>query len=137
LGRTAAATLGSGLYYELRYESLVAQPADECQGLCRFLGVDPDLAMLDFHRSRLKTDPGLDAKHGWLPVTPGLRDWRSQMSAENVAKFEAAAGDLLEELGYECAFPQPSLEHVEAASRIRRGFIANLNARRLPVPEGW
>ncbi len=33
--------------------------------------------------------------------TPGLRDWRAEMSAEDVLAFEELAGDLLAELGYE------------------------------------
>jgi hypothetical protein len=35
------------------------------------------------------------------PPTRGVRDWRTQMSGEDVAAFEAIAGDLLGELGYE------------------------------------
>ena len=34
------------------------------------------------------------------PPTPGLRDWRRDMASEDVARFEAVAGDVLGELGY-------------------------------------
>ncbi len=33
--------------------------------------------------------PGQDAKHPWMPITSGLRDWQSQMSPEAVERFEA------------------------------------------------
>ena len=62
--------------------------------------------MLEFHEGRTKTKPGLDAKRAWLPITSGLRDWRSEMPTEDLERFEAAAGDLLDELGYE-RLPQP------------------------------
>src|SRR5262249_58551434 len=35
------------------------------------------------------------------PPTPGLRDWRTQLSPDDVAGFEQIAGDLLRRLGYE------------------------------------
>jgi hypothetical protein len=98
--REAGSLLGPELYYELRYESLVSRPRNECARLCTFLGVPYHEAMLRFHEGRTRADPTLDSKEAWLPVTSGLRDWRSQMTAEKVACFDAAAGDLLAELGY-------------------------------------
>ena len=92
LGREGGQALGPGLYYEMRYEALVAQPADECARLCAFLGIRYDEAMLHFHEGRTRTEPGLDAKQAWRPITPGLRDWRAQMPAEDVERFEAVAG---------------------------------------------
>jgi hypothetical protein len=119
LGRQAGNSLGPELYYELRYESLVANPEEECAALCTFLGLPYDDAMLRYQEGLTKSDPGLDAKHAWLPITPGLRNWRSQMPAEDVERFEAAAGDLLDELGYPRAVPCPLPESLESAARIR------------------
>jgi len=119
LGRQAGNSLGPELYYELRYESLVRNPAEECAGLCAFLGLPYDDAMLRFHEGRTKADPALDAKRAWRPLTPGLRDWRSQMPGEDVERFEAAAGELLDELGYPRVVPRPRPESLERASRIR------------------
>ena len=55
-------------------------------------------------------------------ITAGLRDWRSQMPAANVARFEAAAGDLLDSLGYPRGAPQPSVEMLEYVTGIRERF---------------
>ena len=138
LGRQAGNTLGCSLYYEIRYESLVARPADECRALCAFLGLPYEEAMLRFHEGRKKTDSPSDAKHAWLPsaenesefrlrpVTPGLRDWRWQMSREDTERFEAVAGGLLDELGYPRAVPRLRPERLEVASRIRELFAANV-----------
>jgi hypothetical protein len=81
-----------------------------------------------------KTKLPTDAKQAWLPpgpenfeirlrpITPGLRDWRTQMSSEHLERFEAAAGELLTELGYVRGFPHPGPESLENASRVRESF---------------
>lgn len=122
LGRAEEYELGADLYYEMRYESLLTDPAKECKALCSFLSVPYDDAMLSFHEGRTKSEPGLDAKHAWLPITPGLRDWRTQMAAEDILRFEAAAGDLLEELGYPRAVRSPDPEAQQHAAMIRGTF---------------
>lgn len=104
--RRAGLELGPARYYELRYEELVKQPGEECARLCAFLGVPYDPAMLSFHEGKTRAGPGLDAKEAWQPVTPGLRDWRAQMAAENAERFEAVAGALLDELGYPLSVPR-------------------------------
>ncbi len=134
-GRQVGHSLGPKLYYELRYESLVANPEEECAALCTFLGLPYDDAMLRFHEGRTKTDPGLDAKHAWLPITPGLRNWRSQMPTEDVERFEAAAGQLLDELGYPRAVPRPRPEALEHASKIRHSLVQDANWNAV-VPRG-
>jgi hypothetical protein len=119
LGRQAGKSLGPELYYELHYESLVGNPKGECASLCGFLGLPYDDSMLRFHEGKTRPAAGRDSKHAWLPVTPGLRDWRSQMPSDDVERFEVAAGELLDELGYPRAFPHPRPEAVERATRIR------------------
>lgn len=121
-GRDAGNALGPELYYELRYESLVVSPAEECAKLCAFLGVPNDDAMLRFHEGRTRSEAGLDSKGRWLPITLGLRDWRSEMGPQEVERFEAAAGDLLDDLGYPRSYRYPSPEAVQQAARIREVF---------------
>src|SRR3712207_490138 len=128
LGREDGAPLGSDLYHEVRYEALVSEPAKECEKLCSFLDLPYDDAMLRFHEGRERVEPGRSAKSAWLRVTPGLRDWRTQMCTADVERFEAAAGDLLEELGYERAFPHPPEETLAWAARIRESFTRDASA---------
>jgi hypothetical protein len=47
-------------------------------------------------------NPG-DHKHLTMAPTKGLIDWRETMTAEDLATFEAIAGDTLEAVGYERA----------------------------------
>jgi hypothetical protein len=120
--REDGAALGPGLYHEMYYEDLVDAPERECKRLCEFLGVPYDDAMIRFHEGRERVEPGRGAKSAWLRVTSGLRDWRTEMCTGDVERFEAVAGDLLEELGYERAVPNPSSEALEQAARIREAF---------------
>jgi hypothetical protein len=137
LGSEGGSRLGPGLYHELRYESLVSSPEEECGRLCAFLGLPYDDAMLRFHEGRVRDEPELDAKRAWRPVTPGLRSWRTQLSRDDVARFEAAAGALLDELGYELATPSFSRRELERAGRVRRAFAREVAARGRPLPRVW
>jgi Sulfotransferase family len=121
-GRASGNRLGPELYVELRYEALVADPEDECRRLCDFLRVAFDPAMLRFHEGRTRFEPGLSAKHAWLPPTPGLRDWTTQMPREQVEEFEAAAGDALEAFGYPRAVPAPGAGLVRTVARVVAAF---------------
>jgi hypothetical protein len=121
--RAAGRALPPALYRELRYERLVADPATECAELCDFLGIAYDAAMLRFHEGRTAAKAGVDAKHGWLPVTPGLRDWRIQMPPADIEGFEAVAGDLLEELGYSRACLEPAPAARGRAARMQALFL--------------
>lgn len=113
------------LYYEIRYEALVARPEAECKALCEFLGVPFDETMLQFHKHRERDDPNLDAKHAWRPITPGLRNWRNEMPQKDVERFEAVAGDLLDELGYPRGTQDLSSEAMKHAARFRDLFVAD------------
>jgi hypothetical protein len=137
LGREAGQNLGPRRYYEMRYEALVARPAEESAKLCAFLGVSYDDAMLRFHEGRTTAETGLDAKKSWQPVTPGLRDWRSQMPAADQERFEAAAGDLLDELGYPRTVPQPQPCVLEHANRVREVFIDEVRSAEAALPQRW
>ncbi len=137
LGREAGASLGTALYREVRYEQLVGDPANELGSLCDFLDLRFDEAMLHFHEGRQRNDSGLSAKSAWLPPTPGLRDWRTQMTVGDVERFEATAGELLDELGYPRAVPRPSAEARELAGELRAAFVGELRSHGRSLPQRW
>jgi hypothetical protein len=56
------------------------------------------------------------------------------MPPADVERFEAAAGDLLDDLGYPRAFPRPRSEALLQASRIRDLFAQDLKSRGEPLP---
>ncbi len=136
LGREAGATLRGDLYHELRYESLVGDPITTCRALCEFLKVPFEESMMRFHEGKTIHDSGLDAKKAWLPVTSGLRDWRSQMTESDLTSFEANSGGLLEALGYEIV--RSPLPRAKAwVPELRTQFAAELRMRGRRVPAKW
>lgn len=137
LGREAARELPANLYQEVQYESLVAQPAETSSGLCASLGLPYDDAMLRFHEGRTRRLPGLPTKRQWLPPTAGIRDWRRDMPRSEIERFEAVAGDLLDELGYERAALNPGGERQSHAERIRELFTEDTRARGGSLPTRW
>jgi hypothetical protein len=136
-GREVGVMLGRERYYELTYEALVAHPELECRNLCSFLDLAYDPAMLRFHEGRTKSKPGLSPKKAWRPITPGLRTWREQMGPSDVARFEAAAGPLLDDLRYERANKRLSHGELAKAERLRQAFAKHARTRRQRVPVAW
>ena len=130
-GRAAGRMLGPGRFREVRYEALVQRPEEAVRDLAGFLELPFDQRMLRFHEGRTRADPGLSAKAAWLPPTPGLRDWRSQMAGRDVELFEALAGRLLSDMGYERASPDISSAIASLAQRYRRRFEAERPRRRI------
>ena len=122
----AACALGrrvGGRYLEVRYEDLVEAPAAAIEQVCRFAGLVFDPSMLAYadevdvsakpHQQRLREAP-----------RPGVRNWRSELSPDDVAAFEAVGGDLLAGLGYE-RVTEPS-----TTARLRaRAELASYAAR--------
>jgi hypothetical protein len=137
LAQEAGQELGAELYHELRYEALVTRPEEECARLCAFLEVPYEKSMLRFHEGRTRDKAKLDAKRAWRPITPGLRVWRTQMPAAAVERFEAAAGDLLDQLGYPRGVPEPGAGPIRQAAHIRALFIEDVRAGEAVLPDRW
>jgi hypothetical protein len=125
MGRAAGRSLGPTRYLELRYEDLLEDPDARLRELCTFLGVSFEPGMLD-HADRAldripKRQQGMHKRLA-LPPTKGLRDWRSQMKASELAEFEAIAGAELEATGYTLATGPPSIATRVRASMRSGGF---------------
>jgi hypothetical protein len=135
-GRAGARELAAGRVLELRYEALVENPAAALRGVAAFLDLPFAPEMLDYPHGRAQREPGFAAKSTRLPPTPGLRDWRAQLAAEDQLLFEAIAGNLLRELGYavpERAIPAPISE---LAANCHAWWDAELARRRAKVSRG-
>ena len=93
--------LGKALYHELKYEDLVADPTGELKQISEFLQILFSEKMARFYEGKTRTQEGLSAKSAWIPPTSGLRNWKAQMSDEDVAVFDGIAGDFLDKISYE------------------------------------
>ncbi|MGH8824605.1 MAG: sulfotransferase family protein [Jiangellaceae bacterium] len=123
-GRADGRALGPHRYHEVRYEALITEPTAHVTGLCEFLDLDFDPAMLRFAEKRTGVPEKVlvNPRHARLaePLSPGLRSWRTHMGRRDLEVFEAAAGHLLTELGYERAVARPPLS---ARVRVARGRV--------------
>jgi hypothetical protein len=126
-GRQAGAELGAHRYLEVRYERLVAEPEAVLRETSEFVELSFDEVMLRHSETAGDRVPGRrDGLHGRAATAPSaVRDWRRDMPREDLEAVEAAAGDLLGELGYERAVPDPPRE-----ARRRAQVAASRRARR-------
>jgi hypothetical protein len=133
----AARKLGAragGRYLETRYEDIVADPERELRRICTHAGLEYDPAMLDYdvdvsakpHQQSLRKAP-----------TPGLRDWRTELSAVQVASFEEVAGDLLRELGYGAGDGSTGAGQARLAWYQARVSAWNASSRALRRSPAW
>ena len=92
--------VGPSRYLEVRYEDLVSDTEGVVRSICEFARLPFAPQMLEFAGA---VDVSAKPHHQRLlqPPTRGVRDWRTQMSADDVHAFEVIAGDLLTDLGYE------------------------------------
>lgn len=119
-GRRAGQALGPERYREVHYEDLVASSEHLVRELCDFIQLDFDPCMLEYHRRAAAVVQHDRApqhhRNLFLPPTPGLRDWRTQMEAEDQAVFSLLAGQLLTDLGYQSSPVRPTTRAVRSAA---------------------
>ena len=122
-GRSQAPYLG--YYIEVKFEDLVLETERELRRICEFIEVPFDENMLRYH---LTAEQRLQEKARALPRVHGeaqsaekrlashaktfeppnpemIGTWRQRMSPADRAAYEALAGDLLAELGYDAEAP--------------------------------
>jgi hypothetical protein len=110
-------------YTEVTYEELIADTEGTLRRVCDFLDLSFDAVMLSYHEraserlaekardlpkegGRSQPAEARVASHALASEAPRpdrIGRWRREMSAEDVAAYEAVAGPLLAELGYELA----------------------------------
>lgn len=112
-GRQAGGELGPSRYVESRFEELLQDPEAAVKRLCTFLELEFHPRMLEYHHraDEIVATTAKPERHRdiFRPPTQGLTDWRRELSEDQLARFEAVAADLLEELNYDLAFARVSL----------------------------
>ena len=121
-GTGAGESLGPTRYRQLRYEDLVAAPEANTAALAQFLDIPDAPEMAKYHEDKqVRRIAGKSAKKAWLPATPGLRNWRTEMSTDDAALFEELAGEALVRFGYPL---ETAGCDAARAERCRSGWLA-------------
>jgi len=119
-GQIAGRKLGATRYMEVRYEDLVEEPESSLRRVCTFIELPFDAAMLRYFDRADELTASFkhpeQHRHLSLPPVVGLRDWRTEMSQQDVLTFEVIAGDLRSRLGYA---PAPVRVTPRSAIRVR------------------
>jgi hypothetical protein len=142
-GRRTGARLGPTRYLEVRYEDLIEHPEETVRAMCRFfdIGFDPQMFRYPERAAEVARGSAFPEVHGHLrlPPTKGLRDWRTQMSTDDLATFEILAGDLLSDLGYERAAMRPGIARRARATgkrlRLEMGRVGHRLGKRSRMAE--
>lgn len=110
-GCDAGRALPAGRYLEVNYEDVVDDAEGEIKDICDFLDLDFDPGMLDYtERARGSVLPRASMYNPNVVRPPSkTRSWRESMEEHMVEAFEAVAGDVLSELGYERHYNEPGL----------------------------
>ena len=102
-GRRHGRDLGPERYLEARYEDMVADQEGVLRAICDFAELEFEERMLRHgeHAERVLEGYRDPAHHPNLArATASRRDWRKEMEADDVRRFEVLAGDLLDRLFY-------------------------------------
>jgi hypothetical protein len=130
-GREAKAALGHQ-YIQVKYEDLVSSPEEILRKICDFADLDYDERMLHYEGIvRIPDESPFGS--AFERVQQGLqkkaRDWRAELTPEEIGAFEAVAGAELEELGYPSSDAKPGrLRCTEARLRAEL-FLGLRNGR--------
>jgi hypothetical protein len=126
-GRHARDLLGPVRYHELRYEDLVLQPEPTLRRLCEAIALPFHPGMLDHQQAAAGVargePPANRNRYLRRPVMPGLRDWRRDLPAAAVDRFEVVAADALVELDYELRTPPAQNKALGTRLAARRQWL--------------
>jgi hypothetical protein len=124
--------LERGRYIEIMYTDLVEDNEGEIRDICAFIQVDFHPAMLDPAETKKGALARADKFNPNVKEQPirRVRSWKTDMPQEHVEIFEAVAGDVLSELGFERMFPNPgAVARAKARVAIAGLPIAKIRSR--------
>ncbi|MDQ3783015.1 MAG: sulfotransferase, partial [Actinomycetota bacterium] len=128
LGREDGRPLGPDRYYELKYESLVTDPAAESAALCAFLDLPYHPQMLRYRElldDFIPTVEALPSHHENLARSPRVtRSWHQEMSGNQLARLELLAGGELRRANYPLSGVRPTPTDVYQAAGAYAAWLS-------------
>jgi hypothetical protein len=124
-GREGGERLGRD-YQEVRFEDLVTHPEETLSRLGAFIDHDLDYEAIQRAGIGSVSEPNSSFGAEGGEFNPVGR-WKTRMTSEELAKFEALVDDVLRQLGYPLAFPENGLTF--RALRLRATYGALFEAK--------
>lgn len=97
--------LGAERYHVVRYESLVTAPEETLRGVCGFLRIDFDEAMLEHHKRQFLGFGEKQRGHMENTLKPlfesSIEKWREELTPRQIGVIETIIGDEMVAMGYE------------------------------------
>jgi len=97
--------IGARRFFSISYEDITTQPERSMRRLCDFLGYRYTPSMLNFHQTDEAMKAARSSELWGNVVNPVMsnnsRKFLTELSRPDIALFESAAGDVLDQLGYE------------------------------------
>jgi hypothetical protein len=133
-GEHARRSLRPDQYLELQYEHLVANPREELERICAFLGEEFDERMLEHHRSSV----GAPKRKTWHARTAGavttqaVNQWNEQLEPWELAAVELVGRRYLKHYGYALSGQRRVRPHklAQAWLEVRRRELGSRRVRR-------
>ena len=130
--------LPSDQWYDIKYEEFVADPVNQLQSLCDFLGEDYEPSMLEFHTTPTAKRRG-QTKDNWAlsePIsTKHVGIYQDRMSLRDQRIMSWVAGENLHAYGYE------DIAEAQELSPDQVSYLDQLDGRyraaTLDAPGGW
>jgi hypothetical protein len=109
--RAQGRALPADRYREFHYEQLLDDPEAVARSLCSFARLDFDPVMLRYHEHALPMVAAMthpeEHRNLLRPPTKGLRDWRQELTTDQVQLVEQLTGTTMESFGYTREAPTP------------------------------
>ncbi|MEU4623672.1 sulfotransferase [Actinoplanes sp. NPDC023801] len=109
------------VYFQVRYEDLVADPEPGLRRMCEFLEEDYDPAMSTPNKLASVAVPEYKTWHTLThkaPTTERIQSWRTRLSEEELRRCEETFGDRLALFGYEPSVPVPRSTRMRSGARL-------------------
>ena len=108
-GLEAEKELSKHQIMRVKYENLVENPSKELEAICNWLDIEFSSNMVKAEgfkppKYTTKQHKAVNQK----PDATKTMSWKQKLNKEQIKVFESIAGELLEELGYECLMRNPT-----------------------------
>lgn len=122
----------------IRFEDLVEDQENQLRKICKYLAIEYDAGMLDYHKEKMMYAPNKqNINTNKAPNKELAMQWKTSLSQEEVDIIDAYAGELLYKFGYIDAIKEKNLSQLSKCFyKIHQAILGELQIQyRLKMPK--